>query len=651
MKKVLKALTDHEVLLLTELKQNLLTMDYEDAQAAAKRIDHLVKNRSFGQHKELHESLLATTGEYYGRSGQLNKATMIFEQLVLCARKNRHKQMEYKALANLAVCNAQMGKFLDALETWQKILKKSKEIEHRIHLLNNISAAYGFIGETSLSQQYAFEAMKLAEENKLEELKISPLINIGTAYEKESLHQKALDNWHIALDLSRKYNLQHSLKNVLGNMALAYNALGETDLALKYEHESLKVREDHAIPAEMAAPLNNIGFIHETAGELELALEYYEKAMQMYRQTNETASMANCLANFGSIYIKKQDYPTALSYLKEALETANMTESEPVKIRITRMLADAYAYLGDYQNAYIHVRDSADKSSEHEKKVKSNTISINEANYYKRRIELQKEAYRRQNKELKKKNKIIHEATTELQTRNAALQDTLEVLNWLVSVISHDVRAPLGNFTRVITMMQDGSIAEDQHAELLDNLRKSSENVYKLVDEMLDGIRLQRRKMDVNVNMRKQNLVPILMSIFAIYLPISTHKRVDLNYEFSAEDIEAVIDADLFKIVIRNLLNNALKFTDAKGEVKITVAQIGENVELCVVDNGRGMDQNTLQRLRDGLSNSESEESAHQDGIGLGLVLCRKAMLSMNSSMEIDSSPEKGTRIKMVFSA
>jgi signal transduction histidine kinase len=648
MKKTLKAISAEEIKLLNELVDNLINLANDDAVAAIKKMRSLAKNRSFAKQKQLYATVMSKLGEYYGRHGKLDQASKLFEQMINYGRKHKIKRIENKALSNLAVCKAQMGDFMDAVETWKLLLSRDKNLEQRIHLLNNISAGYGYVGDGGLSLQYGFDALNLAEDNNLELLKVSPLINIGTAYERDSLHQKALDYWLIAMELAKKYDQIHSLHHVLNNIALAYSALGNKDLALQYAFESYNIRENHSFSGELASPLNNIGFIYETNDDLDQALEYYQRALKLYRQSKDMASMANCLANFGSIFSKKGDLATAQEYLEEAWETVNATDAQAIKIRIGSMLAELYAKLGDFEKAYEYMRVSSERENEHYEKLMKNSISVNEANYYKRKIEHQSDAYRLQNKELRKKNKLIQKATRDLQESNTALNDTVEVLNWLVSVISHDVRAPLANFNRVLAMMLDGSFDQSEHVEILESLKRSGENVFKLVDEMLDGIRLQRRKLNLNVDLVQQDLVPILKSVFAIYLPIAMQKRIALNYDFGSEKILALVDADLFKIVIRNLLNNALKFTDEKGAVTISTALVGDMVELSVSDTGRGMDSKTLQALQDGMILNSAKDNL-RDGIGLGLALCRNAIKRMNSSLDITSSPGKGTTIRMKF--
>jgi signal transduction histidine kinase/Tfp pilus assembly protein PilF len=648
MEKLLKPLTKNELELLKKLLENLIEMNNEDATNAIAQMTHLMANRSFHKHKKLFAELLGKLGEFYGRHKELEKAISYFEELVEYGRKQKSKKIENKALSNIAVCNAQMGRFMEAIETWKEQLSKSRDIEHKIHLQNNISAGYGYIGDGGLSLQHAFDALRKAEENNLEILKISPLINIGTALERDSLHQKALDYWLEAQNLARKYKQTQSLMNVLNNISLAYSALGNMDLALKYACECLELQKERGFPKDMAAPLNNIGYIYETSNDLDSALDYYEQALEMYRQSTDFAPMANCIANFGSVHIKKGEIEKAQEYLEEALRIVNSTDAQAIKIRVMNMLADVYAKRGFFDKAYEYMRKSSDGENEYNAKLKQNSIVINEANYYKRKIEAQAKAYRKQNIELKRKNSLILETTNDLEERNAMLNDTVEVLNWLVSVISHDVRAPLANFNRVLAMLLEGSFPEEEHTEILQSLKKSGENVFKLVDEMLDGIRLQRRKLDFSAELMQQDLVPILMSIFAIYLPIAMQHRIDLNYYFATEQIAAVIDADLFKIVIRNLLNNAIKFTPEQGKVDIRVENLDDMVQISVSDNGKGMDEKTLQALQSGMVPRTGIENL-RDGIGLGLSLCRNALQRMNSGLKIESKPGKGTTISMSF--
>ncbi|MDD4147630.1 MAG: tetratricopeptide repeat protein, partial [Candidatus Cloacimonetes bacterium] len=301
----LAIISDSEITLLNELVNTLIDLANEDAEKALQQMLYLVENRSFSKQKRLYADVMNKIGEFHGRNGRIEQATEVYNRMLEYVRQGKMKKMEFIALSNLSLCKAYSGKYLEAIETWKLLLIKNIDAEERFHLLNNISAAYGYIGENSLALKYAFAALHIAETHNLEEFKISPLINIGTAFERDLMHQKALDYWLVALDLAKRANSLQNTFNILSNISLAYNALGNKELALQYAFESLELRRKSAFQKEVAAPLNNIGYIYETNGDPDAALEYYEKALKVYRQSTDTMAMANCMANFGSIYQMK----------------------------------------------------------------------------------------------------------------------------------------------------------------------------------------------------------------------------------------------------------------------------------------------------------------------------------------------------------
>ncbi len=648
MKKKFKAVSKEEISLLSKLSEELFVLSMKERKAAVEKMQDLAENRGFSRQKMLYANVMSRVGEHYARSNDLEKAIKIFEDLIEYGKRHKIKRVYTNALANSALCQAQTGKYLEAIDTWKELLPQLHDVERRIAILGNISAGYGYIGDACQTLKYGFEAIALAEESDLERLTVSALINVGTAYNADSLYQKALDIWLKALPIAEKYKEYRSLYNIANNLCLAYNELEDKDNALEFAFKSLENRKLYGHENELATPYNNIGAIYESAGDLDEALEYYQKARDIYAQFEYPSGYANCITNLASIFFKKGDLDTALKHLDDALEINKASDATYVGQRITGLFAKVYAAKGDYKKAFECQKESIDSLSKSLEDLKQNSITKSEADYYRNKIELQAVRYQKQNRELKKKNRIIRKATQELEQSNFMLSDTVEVLNWLLAVITHDLRAPLGNYNRMLGMMLNGEIDVSEHQDILKSLQAGSSNLFKLVDSMLDGIRLQKKKMSVEVQLERANIVPLLQSAFLIYHPIALQKRINLQLDLPAKNIVAYIDQDLFRIVVRNLLNNALKFTSEKGSVNLTVKEEASGVRLSVSDTGYGMNKAAITAIEKG-DVFAIQRAKNQDGYGMGLALCQDALKKMNSKISVESELGKGTSISICF--
>ncbi|MCB5287817.1 MAG: tetratricopeptide repeat protein [Candidatus Cloacimonetes bacterium] len=642
-KNKLQSISPEEIAEIQKLQEHLFDLPAGEAEIAFKRLCKLRLERDYAGDVSVYVDMMFKVGKYYGMHGMTEQSAAIFTELIAYAQRHKLSETVRHAKVDLAVSKAQSGKLFEALENWQEVLPEINDPGQKMAIMNNICAMYGILGDLNKAIDYAYRTIDLAEAENLPELKITPLTNLGTAYDREEEYEKALKSYYEALKLAREYNLFHRQYEITNNLSVAHTATHEFDKALQYAFESLELRKQYTSEMNLATPYNNIGFIYENSGDFEKALHYYNLAEGLYKKDAGSNSLVNCIINQASIYMKQEQYEKALERLAEADRLMEHIDGPPLKARIAEMYADVYAARQDFARAYEYQRKNSEILRMKLKKQKEDSISKNEAEYYQQKIEKQALNYRKQNTELKKKNRIISKTTKELKQGYRSLSDTVEMLNLMISVITHDVRAPLANYIRIISMMLRGEIPVSEHEDYMKSLKKSGENVFKLIDEMLDGIRLQRRKIDTKLNLETCNIVYILASVIDIYQPIAKQKSINLNCNYSSKEIMVKIDNDLLKIVVRNLLNNALKFTPFRGEVCLDAREDENTVEITIKDNGVGMSPSELSALRKGQSIT-GNKTTQDGGIGLGLVLLRDSLKKMKGKLTIESEPGQGTK-------
>ncbi len=645
MKKVnLKPLSDENRLRLKSLGERLTNIPMEEGLELVHDVNNLVATLDFNGEEALQADALTQIGVFYGTCSLISEANGIFQKLVKLAIKHSLHRHQIRAESNLAICKAQMGNYHEAIEIWKKLAEEETDQVITQNILNNLSVGYGTLGEYHLALNYAFTALDMAQKAKSDEMMLSPLMNLSTAYEKMSDFDKARHYVDQALFYARKLGNIRRECECLNNLSLILNEVGEQELALKRARECLTLRKRYYAENEHAISYNNIGYIMENMGKLSEALKSYKMALKLSKDQTNQASRANTYLNTVSIYMKQNEADMALRQLDEVKELVQSLKINAQLVRFYKYHSQIYAERGDFETAYNSQAElNAALNDLYEEHVKQ-SVNKSEADYFRKRIEEQAELYKEQNRELKKKNRIIHQNSIELSRSNKNMQDSVETLNWIVSVISHDVRAPLGNFSRVLEMIINGSFPEEEKWEILHSMRRSSQNMYKLVDEMLDGIRLQRRRLDDITNITNQDIIPHLQQIYMIYQPIAAQKNLSLDFDYGSEQIFALIDSDLFKIVVRNLLNNAVKFSFDNGRIGLKARNADKQVTISISDTGVGMRSNEIKEL---MKRDKPVYSARREGsgIGLGWILCRDSVKKMKGSLEIESEPGKGSTI------
>jgi len=647
-KRTLLNLSEMDVHRLESLMGKLEDIPYEEGLIVAKELHSIIEQYDFKGKDMLLIDLLTSIGVFYGKCSMPQISGEYFSKVLKLAEKHSLRACKVRAESNLAICKAQNGNYHEAIELWKILIENEQDPTLRMNMNNNISVGYGIIGDYHKAINYAFAALEIAKKSipDADNAKLSPLMNLSTAYEKMGDYDRSLKYVEEALILSRKLGNQRRECECLNNLSMIYNQMEEHELALAKAEEGLVLRKKYFAKPDHAVSYNNIGYILEGMGNLKEALQNYKIAMRLRNQNINVAFSTNTLLNIVSVYIQQNKLSFALRYLDKAKIHVEALKSRDIYMRYYSYLSAIQALRGNYEEAFLTEKElNKLLNSEFTEHIEQ-SVNKSEAEFYQRRIEEQAELYKKQNLELIKRNKIIRSNSKELKKSYQNLQNSVEALNWILSVISHDVRAPLANFEKIIDIMLEEEMDESESRSILESMKKSSKNMYKLVDEILDGIRLQRRKLDDRINISRQDIIPLLQQIYMIYQPIAGQKHLHLSFNFVSDQVYALVDGDLLKIIVRNFLNNAVKFTPEGGNIMLELSSLQHGVVISIRDDGIGISPSELKAMH---KRKKPEYSARRSGggIGLGWILCRESVKKMKGNMEVISELGKGTTINI----
>jgi PAS domain S-box-containing protein len=215
--------------------------------------------------------------------------------------------------------------------------------------------------------------------------------------------------------------------------------------------------------------------------------------------------------------------------------------------------------------------------------------------------------------------------------------------NKLVSIIAHDLRAPLGvNASFLKSLIKDYETYTTE--ELLDSIKiisKSFSQCYELVDELLRWGRSQLEH--IKFNPLPINIQTEILKVTEGLLDEANRKGIKIETDFHFFG-EAFADADMFAIVLRNFITNAIKFSYPKSIIKITTELIREKIQVSVIDSGKGMNDELIKKLL-GKLNYESEFGTKgEKGTGLGLVIAKDYIEQNGGEFGIESKEGEGSK-------
>jgi len=645
-KRKLSVLSEEDIARIKELSVDLVNIPQEQAIANKDILEKYLADYDFSEQDDLYARVMFELGVYYGHNEYVQEAASIFEQMIDFGKRKNLPHTVLRSRSNLAITRAQQGHFQEAMEVWIEVLQDDPSPQTKLTMLNNLSVGYGFTGQYSKGVEYCFKTLEMADQLNLPEEMINPYENLGSHYTAMGLHEKALEALLKNLELADKYGKIRRYAECCSSISLNYAALNNYEQALHYAYRALVLKFKYASELDSANAINNIGSIYMNSGKIDEALIYFERAMQIFEKGFDKAGSANCKMNIAEISRQQGDLPKALKYLQEAYAALTELDAKLIISRCLQLLRDVNKEMGNFEEALKYAILFSEGLGNSMEEISKNTVSITEADYYKKKIETQAKLYLKQNTELKQRNRIIKHKSKELLVSNRALSETNELLNRMVSIVSHDIRAPLGNIVQALGLVNDGVLEPEDQTELLQELQISSAEALGLLNEMLDWIKFNRQHKDQTISIVRQDIVPGIKNIINFYMPLARQKKISLSFQADKSSVLASVDNDLLKVMLRNLLNNALKFTQPGGRIDLSTYESDGFVCISISDDGVGMNSSQVDKLLSGKASSQSG-TANETGFGMGFRLCLDSIQRMQGKINIISEPGKGTTIEL----
>jgi PAS domain S-box-containing protein len=212
----------------------------------------------------------------------------------------------------------------------------------------------------------------------------------------------------------------------------------------------------------------------------------------------------------------------------------------------------------------------------------------------------------------------------------------------LTSMIYHDLRSPLANVVSSLDVF--GSLLPDDSdpafRSLLNIAMRSTERIQRLTNSLLDINRLEAGQPVVNLFATSPHL--IASDAVDTISPVSENKGIRLDLALSNELPPVLVDADMIRRVLSNLLENAVKFTPPGGTISVGAAEDGEFIRIWVQDSGTGIPEGERERIFDKYTRLKEKESPK--GFGLGLAYCRLAVEGHSGRIWVEGQQGEGAR-------
>jgi len=243
------------------------------------------------------------------------------------------------------------------------------------------------------------------------------------------------------------------------------------------------------------------------------------------------------------------------------------------------------------------------------------------------------------NYRLKASKKVIERQNKELEVLNSTKDK-------FFGIVAHDLKSPLISLYTFSGMLIDhyDELTREQITEMSAELKTSADNSIKMAENLITWAQLQMKE----YNYKQENLLinELTSTIIDIYSDVATQKGIFFSAEV-AEDLIIQGDKNQIQLIIRNLLNNAIKFTKPDGTVWLKAFKEEDEAIIEVSDTGVGMSREMIDNLFKLEKSSSTEGTSGEKGTGLGLMLILEFLKLNGGSMDIESGLGKGTIFKV----
>ena len=243
--------------------------------------------------------------------------------------------------------------------------------------------------------------------------------------------------------------------------------------------------------------------------------------------------------------------------------------------------------------------------------------------------------------EMKQVESVLKENEKQLREFNATKDK-------FFSIIAHDLRSPFNNIlglTQLLTqhIQNKDYLGVEVYTGLIEG---STQRGLKLLESLFQWAQSQTGQMKFNPeNFDVEHLVKEIAELKASF---ADQKTIQISYEVPS-NINVSADKEMVRTVLRNLVSNAIKFTNPGGEIRITAEKSLDEITMAVIDNGVGIDDVTMNRLFLIEESVSSNGTNNEKGTGLGLILCKEFVEMHNGKIWASSVEGKGSAFRFTL--
>lgn len=505
--------------------------------------------------------------------------------------------------------------------------------------------------------------------------------NIGLVFKQLKNYKKALVYYNKSAKISKEHNLTSSLYLSNTNIANIYSIQNNFKEALSYYKQNLEILEKKPNKYRLSQTYHNIGACFLEMKQYALAIEYQNLSLKLKEEIGNKILIITSLNGLSHANYMMNNFDDALAFCKRAYSLGKEISNIDLQTNSTKEIFKIYAHknIPDSAIYYFGIHEQLRDSILNKETLKQ--VSEIQARYEAEKKEAQIALLEKENKNKatqrngliiillliggyagfivysyyrnKKLTKLLRIQKTRIERskeildkKNQELRHSNQTKNKLFQIISHDLRSPLASVSGISNLIQILTRQGRYHEldETSKDLNDCVTRVLNLTDNLLSWSLNQSGKLPFTpVVIPVKNL---LSNILEIYKSAAQQKNILLELSID-QNLFVYADKPMLETVVRNLLNNALKFTSEGGLIIIGAEMVEDHTEIWVEDNGVGISEETIENIFE-LDNTSSGTRGEK-GNGLGLILCKEFIEKNQGEIWVESKENVGTTFRFTI--
>ncbi|MBL7849964.1 MAG: tetratricopeptide repeat protein [Cyclobacteriaceae bacterium] len=500
--------------------------------------------------------------------------------------------------------------------------------------LHNMGTVFGELGQYELAYQHLMASSRISDAIHDTDGPAYTNDELGELHRKKGDFEMAEENLHTAVNLARKLRIRFLLPRAQIHLAKLYLDKGEYALALQY-YDSVRANEAITNNRFSLAECDlGAGQVMARQGRHDEALKRFQQSLSVAQQLNARNLALSNYSALASLYEAKKDYQRALAYHRQhdALRDSLMSRST-----LERVFQERISFVTMNKDLEIEALSAVQVQQETEMRRQEFIQNILVVVAVLSIIVLY--SVYRSGRRRKRINRLLLEHQEEIKKRSLELEQLNQVKDKFFSIISHDLRSPMTALGGTLDLLDSKRVTPEEFAKLTHALRIQFNHTKTLINNLLDWTLLQMDKLNVQHE-------PVKLALLADESYQALRELYPKNIQFEnriPESLTGLGDRNILSLVLRNLILNAIKFTESGGKVWVEAREKNDEWVISVSDNGTGIKPEVQEFLFTKTSSYTSRGTANEKGTGLGLILCKEFVEKNGGKIWFESKAGEGS--------